>query len=141
MSAVTGTARPSHRPGQRAYRGPGEHPGRCQRFPADPAGPGHPGAGRPAGYGGTRRVPGLRREEVALLAGVSVDYYIRLERGNLAGASEQVLEAVARALQLDEAERQHLFDLARPRPGPARRPRRPARVPACGRRCCASWTG
>jgi transcriptional regulator with XRE-family HTH domain len=60
-----------------------------------------------------RRVPGLRREEVAMLAGVSVDYYMRLERGNTAGVSEQVLEAVARALQLDEPERAHLFDLAR----------------------------
>lgn len=64
-------------------------------------------------FGGNRRVPGLRREEVALLAGVSVDYYNRLERGNLAGASESVLEAIARALHLDEAEREHLFDLAR----------------------------
>jgi transcriptional regulator with XRE-family HTH domain len=69
-------------------------------------------AGLPA-YGGNRRVPGLRREEVALLAGVSVDYYTRLERGNLNGASESVLDALARALQLDEAERAHLFDLAR----------------------------
>lgn len=64
-------------------------------------------------YGGSRRVPGLRREEVAMLAGVSVDYYVRLERGNLAGASEAVLESIARALQLDEAERGHLFALAR----------------------------
>ena len=64
-------------------------------------------------FGGTRRVPGLRREEVALLAGVSVDYYTRLERGNAGGVSESVLEALARALQLDEAERAHLFDLAR----------------------------
>ena len=64
-------------------------------------------------YGENRRVPGLRREEVALLAGVSVDYYTRLERGNLAGVSETVLEALARALQLDEAERVHLSDLAR----------------------------
>ncbi|WP_433875247.1 helix-turn-helix transcriptional regulator [Sinomonas atrocyanea] len=64
-------------------------------------------------YGGNRRVPGLRREEVALLAGVSVDYYTRLERGNLAGASDGVLEALARALQLDDAERDHLLDLAR----------------------------
>lgn len=65
-------------------------------------------------YGtGPRRVPGLRREEVALLAGVSVDYYTRLERGNLGGASDTVLEAVARALQLDEPERAHLFNLAR----------------------------
>ncbi len=58
-------------------------------------------------------MPGLRREEVALLAGVSADYYTRLERGNLSGVSETVLEALARALQLDEAERAHLFDLAR----------------------------
>lgn len=63
-------------------------------------------------YGGNRRVPGLRREEVAMLAGVSVDYYVRLERGDLTGASDSVLEALARALQLDEAERAHLFDLA-----------------------------
>lgn len=69
-------------------------------------------AGLPA-YGGNRRVAGLRREEVAILAGVSVDYYVRLERGNLAGASEGVLDALANTLQLDEAEREHLFDLAR----------------------------
>jgi transcriptional regulator with XRE-family HTH domain len=69
-------------------------------------------AGLPT-YGGNRRVPGLRREEVALLAGVSVDYYTRLERGNLGGVSEGVLDALAQALQLDEAERGHLFDLAR----------------------------
>jgi Helix-turn-helix domain len=56
-------------------------------------------------YGGHRRVAGLRREEVALLAGVSVDCYTRLERGNLNGVSDGVLEALARALQLDEAER------------------------------------
>ena len=65
-------------------------------------------------YGtGPRRVPGLRREEVALLAGVSVDYYTRLERGNASGVSDTVLEALARALQLDDIERTHLFDLAR----------------------------
>ncbi|NGO09068.1 helix-turn-helix domain-containing protein [Streptomyces sp. HC44] len=69
-------------------------------------------AGLPA-YGGNRRVPGLRREEVALLAGVSIDYYVRLERGHLAGASEEVLDSVANALQLDDAERAHLYDLAR----------------------------
>jgi hypothetical protein len=68
-------------------------------------------AGLPA-WGDRRRVKGLRREEVALLAGVSVEYYVRLERGNLAGVSETVLEAVANALQLDEAERAHLHDLA-----------------------------
>jgi hypothetical protein len=69
-------------------------------------------AGLPA-YGGNRRVKGLRREEVALLAGVSVDYYVRMERGSLAGASESVLDALASALQLDEAERDHLLALAR----------------------------
>lgn len=69
-------------------------------------------AGLPA-FGDNRRVAGLRREEVATLAGVSNVYYTRLERGNLVGASDGVLEAIARALQLDEAEREHLFDLAR----------------------------
>jgi transcriptional regulator with XRE-family HTH domain len=62
---------------------------------------------------GRRRVPGLRREEVASLAGVSADYYRRLERGQVSGISELVLEALAPALKLDEAERAHLFDLAR----------------------------
>jgi transcriptional regulator with XRE-family HTH domain len=69
-------------------------------------------AGLPA-YGTNRRVSGLRREEVALLAGISVEYYTRLERGNANGVSEDVLEGVVRALQLDEAERAHLFDLVR----------------------------
>jgi transcriptional regulator with XRE-family HTH domain len=63
--------------------------------------------------GGERRVPGLRREEVAELAAISVDYYVRLERGNLDGASDSVLDALARALQLNDAERLHLHDLAR----------------------------
>jgi transcriptional regulator with XRE-family HTH domain len=63
--------------------------------------------------GGRRRVPGLRREEVAILAGVSVEYYARMERGDLAGVSAEVLDALARALQLDEAETDHLHDLAR----------------------------
>ena len=62
---------------------------------------------------GTRRVPGLRGSEVAALAGLSVEYYARLERGQIAGASAGVLDALARALQLDETERAHLFDLAR----------------------------
>jgi transcriptional regulator with XRE-family HTH domain len=61
-----------------------------------------------------RRVPGLRREEVAELAGVSIDYYTQLERGDLDGASDSVLNAIARALRLDDAERLHLYDLARP---------------------------
>lgn len=81
-------------------------------------------AGLPA-YGGNRRVPGLRREEVAMLAGVSVDYYVRLERGNLAGASDSVLDALAVALQLDPAERDHLHDLARAS-GPPRKASRPS---------------
>ena len=69
-------------------------------------------AGLPA-YGGNRRVKGLRREEVAMLAGVSVDYYVRMERGSLGSASESVLDALAAALRLDEAERTHLFALAK----------------------------
>jgi transcriptional regulator with XRE-family HTH domain len=82
-----------------------------------------------ARHPGARRVPGLRREEVAQLAGVSVDYYIRLERGRTRGVSESVLEAVARALQLDDAERAHLFDLAQPTAARAqRRPLSPQRV-------------
>jgi transcriptional regulator with XRE-family HTH domain len=83
-------------------------------------------AGLPA-YGGNRRVSGLRREEVAMLAGVSVDYYIRLERGNARGVSDSVLENLARALHLDEAERAHLYDLVRAASNGVRAPRRPAR--------------
>ena len=74
--------------------------------------------------GSRRRVPGLRREEVAMLAGVSVEYYARMERGDLAGVSAEVLDSVAQALRLDEAERDHLDDLARaagPRPMRRRR--------------------
>jgi transcriptional regulator with XRE-family HTH domain len=83
-------------------------------------------AGLPV-FGDPRRVPGLRREEVAMLAGVSVDYYTKMERGNLRGVSETVLDALARGLRLDEAERLHLFDLARAA-GPTPRPRsRPAK--------------
>jgi transcriptional regulator with XRE-family HTH domain len=83
-------------------------------------------AGLPV-FGGSRRVPGLRREEAAMLAGVSVDYYTKMERGQLRGVSESVLDALARGLKLDEAERAHLLDLARaagPSP-PARRRRSP----------------
>jgi transcriptional regulator with XRE-family HTH domain len=86
-------------------------------------------------YGGRRRVKGLRREEVAMLAGMSTDYYTRLERGNLTGVSDTVLDALARALQLDEAERSHLFNLAgtanaspRMTGSGAGRPRRPSRT-------------
>lgn len=79
-------------------------------------------AGIPAGRG--RRVPGLRRSEVAMLAGVSVEYYSRLERGAVRGASTAVLNAIADTLHLDDAERAHLFDLARAADG----------VPASGRR-------
>ena len=75
---------------------------------------------------GRRRVPGLRREEVAMLAGVSTDYYARLERGNLTGVSDSVLEAIARALRLDEAECAHLHDLARAVNTTSRARRRPA---------------
>lgn len=78
-------------------------------------------AGLGPGDTGRHRVPGLRREEVARMAGISVDYYIRLERGRNPNVSASVLDAVARALRLDPAERAHLFDLARPKPGPARR--------------------
>jgi transcriptional regulator with XRE-family HTH domain len=67
-------------------------------------------------FGGERRVPGLRREEVAMLAGVSLDYYTRLERGNIRGASDGVLEAIARALRLNDAEREYLFDISRTAP-------------------------
>ena len=63
--------------------------------------------------GSNRRVAGLRRTEVATLAGVSVEYYAKLERGAIAGASASVLDAIAQALQLDDTERAHLFDLAR----------------------------
>jgi transcriptional regulator with XRE-family HTH domain len=88
-------------------------------------------AGLPAGS--HRRVPGLRRSEVATLAGVSVEYYAKLERGALAGVSTSVLDAVARALRLDDAERTHLFDLASAADGSSalRRP---------GRRSTRRWT-
>jgi transcriptional regulator with XRE-family HTH domain len=76
--------------------------------------------------GGRRRVPGLRREEVAVLAGVSTEWYVRLEKGHIGGVSDEVLGAVARALQLDEAERLYLFDLARAAK-PSRTPRRGTR--------------
>ena len=80
-------------------------------------------------YARNRRVPGLRRSEVADLAGVSVEYYAQLERGNLSGVSDSVLEALSRALQLDEAERAHLFDLARAASPALRARRKPGAQP------------
>ena len=75
---------------------------------------------------GQRRVPGLRRGEVAALAGVSIEYYSKLERGELGGVSASVLDAIARALRLDDAERSHLFNLAQAADGTSEmlRPRR-----------------
>jgi transcriptional regulator with XRE-family HTH domain len=92
---------------------------------------------------GPRRVAGLRREEVAVLAGVSVPYYTRLERGNLSGVSESVLEALARALQFDDAERAHLFDLARAAQpaSPKRRRRAQQRVRPSVQRLIDAMTG
>jgi transcriptional regulator with XRE-family HTH domain len=85
--------------------------------------------------GDNRRVPGLRRSEVAALAGVSVEYYAKLERGAIAGASASVLDALSRALQLDDAERSHLLDLARAADGisASGRSRRRASKPGTGR--------
>jgi hypothetical protein len=85
-------------------------------------------------FGGERRVPGLRREEVAQLAGVSTAYYTRMERGNLRGVSDSVLRSLSRTLQMNDAETQHLFDLARAASEGARtsrvkpRPRLPQRA-------------
>lgn len=80
--------------------------------------------------GANRRVPGLRRSEVAMLAGLSVEYYAKIERGGIAGASSSVLHAIAGALKLDDTERAHLFDLARAAdgiPASGRARRRPVR--------------
>jgi transcriptional regulator with XRE-family HTH domain len=79
-------------------------------------------------FGGNRRVPGLRRGELALLAGVSVEYLTRVERGNADGVSDSVLEALSRALQLDDAEASHLSDLARATRSSIREPRRRAQL-------------
>ncbi|MCK2245064.1 MULTISPECIES: helix-turn-helix domain-containing protein [unclassified Crossiella] len=86
-----------------------------------------PAAAGLADYGDRRRVPGLRREELAHLAGVSAGYYTRLEQGQSQNASAAVLDALANALQLDQDERAHLHTLARPAPK-ARRRRRPERL-------------
>ena len=85
-------------------------------------------AGLPV-YGANRRVTGLRREEVALLAGISVEYYTRLERGSVGSVSEGVLDGLVHALQLDEAERDHLYRLVRTAAAPGSR-RAPRRNPA-----------
>jgi MmyB-like transcription regulator ligand binding domain/Helix-turn-helix domain len=97
--------------------------------------------GLPAG-GTQRRVPGLRREEVAVLAGVSTDWYTRLEKGHIRGVSDDVLSAVARALLLDDAETAHLFHLARAAK-PARTPRRrtPAKLPESLQQLLDAMTG
>ena len=78
--------------------------------------------GLPAGT--NRRVEGLRRSEVATLAGVSIEYYTRIERGAISGASPEALDSLAKALCLDDAERAHLFDLAHAASPVARPPRR-----------------
>lgn len=78
-------------------------------------------------YAANRRVPGLRREELAMLVGISVDYYVRLERGGVRTPSDSVLEGISRALQLDETEREHLFALARDTSAPTPRRRKPGR--------------
>jgi len=91
---------------------------------------------------GRRRVPGLRREEVAVLAGVSPDWYIRLEKGHISGVSDDVLDAVARALQLSDVEHDHLFNLARAA-RPVRTPRRRVKpqIPPSVQRVLESMTG
>src|SRR5947208_8891992 len=80
--------------------------------------------------GGNRRVPGLRREEVAMLAGISADYYLRLEQGRDRNPSRQVLEALARVLELDEDTTAYLAGLTDSRPARRRRRRRRETVPA-----------
>jgi MmyB-like transcription regulator ligand binding domain/Helix-turn-helix domain len=99
-------------------------------------------AGLPT-FGRARRVQGLRREEVALLAGISVEYYTRLERGSARGVSDDVLESVSRALQLDEAEHAHLLDLVRTAntERPPRRPATPVQVRPSVRRLVDAMTG
>ncbi|WP_017570539.1 helix-turn-helix transcriptional regulator [Nocardiopsis halotolerans] len=93
--------------------------------------------------GARRKVAGLRREELALLAGVSTDYYQRMEQGRVVRASEEVLDALARALELDPDETRHLHTLARAarHPAPERRRRAPERVPVSTRRLLHTMSG
>jgi transcriptional regulator with XRE-family HTH domain len=100
-------------------------------------------AGLPVYHRDRRRVSGLRREEVAVLAGISTEYYTRFERGNATGVSESVIDGIAHALQLDDAERTHLLDLIRTA-GTTRPPRRrpaPQRVRPAVQRIIDSMTG
>jgi len=94
-------------------------------------------------YGGRRRVAGLRRDEVAQLAGISIEYYTRLERGSIGGISDEVLDGIARALYLDDVERAHLLDLVRMASASPAVRRRPARqqVRPSVRRLLDSMTG
>ncbi len=124
VAVITGTGSTSHQPGFRPYGGAVDNRGEVRDFLTTRRARIIPEQAGLPDYGGKRRVPGLRRTEVAALAGVSVEYYTQLERGNLAGASESVLEALTGALQLDEAERAHLFDLARAGSSPVRAGRR-----------------
>jgi transcriptional regulator with XRE-family HTH domain len=125
MAFLACTARASLLPGSTSYRCVMDNKSEVRGFLTSrrarlsPEQVGLPNVGR------TRRVHGLRREEVAMLSGVSVEYYAKLERGNLAGASDQVLDALAAALRLNEAERGYLFDLARSAAG-SMQPRRAA---------------
>src|ERR1700722_20018419 len=105
---------------------------RVRRALADPGAAGVPGQGN-------RRVPGLRREEVAFLAGVSSDYYIRLEQGRDRHPSDQVLLAIARALQLDEDASAYLLQLAKPPSPRSKRTRRPEKVSDGIRTLISSW--
>src|SRR5439155_16139849 len=99
---------------------------------------------RPEGFGppdpGRRRVPGLRREEVALLAGVSADYYVRLEQGRDKRPSDQVIDALARVFNLDDDAVGHLHELARPRPRRRRQASPPERVSPGLLRLLESWS-
>ncbi|GAA0971587.1 helix-turn-helix transcriptional regulator [Acrocarpospora macrocephala] len=90
--------------------------------------------------GGLRRVPGLRREEVAILAGISSEYYLRLEQGRDRNPSVQVLEALAEVLRLNADTTAYMISLTRPRPADARRPWQPETVPASIRQLIDGWT-